>query len=821
MPYLTFPPPNLKAFTPVHGKKPYLNNWQNMPKTMDDALSYKSCGVGIVHEHANTCAIDIDNVSIFLKIIGKTLDQLFDGQYQIVSPKENSAKILCTLTPEQQDFLHSTKLLNSDAGVVVEFRMTGQDVMPDSVYPKGGTYTHKGAQTPQPLPNDLYDFWASDIKEKPEQLPPLSKLDDKNVNGKWLPISNYIRTHKSIEDEMRKYGYEQKGKRWLSPNQKSGVPAVIVVPSETRGQVIFSYSASDASIHGTKLTPRYGEINKAIDVAELYTQYEHDGNHESALEAMYKMEFHNPETGEIIKSVEEANRQLRAEEDIADTIEEIAQVNEPPKMSEDILSLFPEPFQILMHNFSEMIYDPIPALYIPAFLALHEPLLIGRFHTVRDRMPNMKYAAGSLSGGGKDDNTLEASTRYVKEFINVVGRSTKAGDRLLNQLLFPLSGSFTSATTMLYTMTDTASEIIDNRVAGGVFMETEATAFYEMLSGTHNPNQSIEIMRVENEAYNGICIGARKVTSNRKRHMEAIASPNFSFFRATQLEPFKKAYTLNMLTMGYSGRDFISYDLTEEPEFIPSGVRNNKTPKVNEEGFKFLQFMMEQLLNLKLNPVIRVVCNGIDSPIYKWEVDVLSKIKKKMPTELYPGIRRIPQWAEKWVTTITGYVYFWRLYKGESVDDLILKKDDEGNVIELDGSQFEHCVKPLMDYSAYAKYYQITHNIVTDVVSESDTALQEIWNKCATIIKDKKPNAKYGPWLVAGLLPTAMFDDKALKSKAVKALNEQNPERIKHSIARWINENGYVRSYRIAGKGKSMTKTCYVARGGKFDPSVR
>lgn len=794
-----------KAFTPVRGKAAYLHSWQSKPLTYEKAKQLNSGGVGILHTYAGTCAIDVDDVSVFLDMAGDTLTNLFKGQMQITSPKVNSAKILCTLTTEQQNYLHTRKLL-SDKGVVVEFRMTGQDVLPGSDYPTGGSYGSEGAIMPQPLPDRIYQLWHSTIEKLPQSIPPKGTISPKDKKGNWSAVSNYIRTH-NLEDLLVKYGYVKKGKRWLSPNQESGMAACEIFPSKSRGEVLFSYSASDAKVHKTISNPLYGEINLAIDAAALYTHYEHKGNSRNAIAAMYKMEFLNPDTGEILKSVEAANGVSESALSISDVSIIWEPLEEPPPFDMSIIHNLPEPFPLLIDNFKEMIYDPVGALYGPMFMCVSEVLLQAKIRTVRGRSVNMNYANGTLSGGGKDDNTFEAVSRLttcVRDLLKKYpGESNSI--MLVQRLLTPITASFTSGTNYMQALHDT-SVTEDSKPLGGLVLSTEATKFYKMISNTTNENVSSVVTDIEVEAYNGIVINGRKVGRDRTKHLDPIRNPNFSFYRLTQLEPFKEAFTHYLLDIGYYPRIFETYDMRKNKEYVASAEFSEASANPDEKGLMFLLFMAKKVSTI---PDMVVKSNVQGSAINKWEIEVIGALYKKMTPEKFPGIKRIPQMLEKWVSTIAAYIYFWRLFNKEDVSDLVIKKDQFGNATVLDGTSFEKYVLPMADYIARTKYFTIT-NYITKVAGALDIALAELWHTCIKIMNGKNHGATYGPWLKDGRIPLQMFMTKVRNKHSIVKLFKDDQDRLARAIDRWFRDNGLTKQAGLKGNNTRKVKVCIV-----------
>lgn len=73
----------------------------------------------------------------------------------------------------------------------------------------------------------------------------------------------------TVEDALQSYGYQRKGRRWLSPNSESGTPGVVVTPD---GKSWLSSHQSDAGIGQRSDWGGWG------DAFDLFVAYEHGGD---------------------------------------------------------------------------------------------------------------------------------------------------------------------------------------------------------------------------------------------------------------------------------------------------------------------------------------------------------------------------------------------------------------------------------------------------------------------------------------------------------------------------------------------------------------
>jgi len=164
-------------FTPLRGKRPFSDCWQNNPTTLEKAyaavVNGNATGVGLVHQHSGTCSLDIDKYDETKKLFaaqGIDLDTLLTdpNNFRVHSPKENSEKLFFNL----QTPLPTLQVKDDDDAMVYELRCIGaQDAMPYSQYQYtdghfDGIYTHSGSLTMSQLPEDLHVLWQSEKAKK-------------------------------------------------------------------------------------------------------------------------------------------------------------------------------------------------------------------------------------------------------------------------------------------------------------------------------------------------------------------------------------------------------------------------------------------------------------------------------------------------------------------------------------------------------------------------------------------------------------------------------------------------------------------------------
>jgi hypothetical protein len=105
------------------------------------------------------------------------------------------------------------------------------------------------------------------------------KAVERIENGCLSPIDVYNAEY-PIQLAFSTYGYIQQGGKWISPNSESGIPGVTISQD---GQKWFSKHGSDRAIGKQTDTGSMG------DAFDLFTYYQHGGNHKAAIKAAGEM----------------------------------------------------------------------------------------------------------------------------------------------------------------------------------------------------------------------------------------------------------------------------------------------------------------------------------------------------------------------------------------------------------------------------------------------------------------------------------------------------------------------------------------------------
>lgn len=166
-------------FTPLKGKRPYINGWQDNPEPFEGVIikvvNDSATGIGLVHAHSGTCSLDIDNYDKAKEMLadeGIDLDSQLDSSnnFRIHSPKQNSEKLIFKL----EQSLPTIQIKDQNDGMIFELRCNGsQDAWVGSAYQFDdgsfdGEYTHSGSEVISPLPKELVALWLKKIVERPK-----------------------------------------------------------------------------------------------------------------------------------------------------------------------------------------------------------------------------------------------------------------------------------------------------------------------------------------------------------------------------------------------------------------------------------------------------------------------------------------------------------------------------------------------------------------------------------------------------------------------------------------------------------------------------
>lgn len=174
-----------------------------------------------------------------------------------------------------------------------------QDVLPPSVHPDTGLpyqwLTEPMDDWPTP-PRWLLAMWTDFERFKPqmqEMCPWAEKAPEpackpKKTSQQDGSVIDAFLQHADLLSTLSKYGYKQRGKRWLSPHSSTGLPGVKVFES---GTSCWIHHASDPLCSQ--------DSGRPVNAFDLFAEYEYRGNLKEATKAAAKMLGMYKEPGQI------------------------------------------------------------------------------------------------------------------------------------------------------------------------------------------------------------------------------------------------------------------------------------------------------------------------------------------------------------------------------------------------------------------------------------------------------------------------------------------------------------------------------------------
>lgn len=298
-------------------KAPFLHEWNDKfrvigtAEQLTEALArYPNAGLGLVHEHSLTGAIDIDHIEYcaiaFKQEMGIDLAEVFAG-YPRIRSRDGRDKYVFRVpegfdgTTKKITWPHPDADPNSlDAAirnkrvVLLEFRHKGaQDALPPSIHPdtlKPYSWIRQPHSDIPMIPPAIAAIWLNFNDFKPqfeaacpwstEKLKAPPSVKRQVHSGGESVIDRFNETY-AIADLLESYGYQQKGKRWLAPSSSTGIPGVVVLTDSGK---CYSHHASDPLNDGHShdafdvfcIVEMGGQFNNAITEARLRLNLKYD-----------------------------------------------------------------------------------------------------------------------------------------------------------------------------------------------------------------------------------------------------------------------------------------------------------------------------------------------------------------------------------------------------------------------------------------------------------------------------------------------------------------------------------------------------------------
>lgn len=260
------------------------------PERAAQKMASGPMNIGLCHLPSGTISLDVDDEAwtrVIFDEFGIDYDDLMSKGMRIFS-KPGRDKALFKAPPDLK--LHKINWPKqkmekpNDVFTIFELRAgPNQDVLPPSIHPDGHRYSWVAGQEPwsfddlPEIPNDLLDFWRSfeEIKDqiqalcpwrntnhlRPKMVKRVVSEDHNNLIGKYNRAND-------VRDLLEKYGYKQRGKRWLAPSSSTKIPGVVVFDEGK----CFSHHGSDVLADG-----------HAHDSFDLFVMFEHNGDINGAL----------------------------------------------------------------------------------------------------------------------------------------------------------------------------------------------------------------------------------------------------------------------------------------------------------------------------------------------------------------------------------------------------------------------------------------------------------------------------------------------------------------------------------------------------------
>lgn len=284
---------------PPRTKRPLADDWgNNLLETPADAEAYYTnhpdWNIGIALGPSRLCSLDVDDIESMRLIcdeFGLDLNHLH-ATHPTIQGAAKGFRIMFRV-PEGVDLpYHSLTWPKREGGgrfTVFELRAAcdgqqRQDVFPPSIHPDTGKpyvwMTRPNGHFPDP-PDWLLTIWREWDKFKPQlqdacpwaerREPPAPARPAAPRDGESV-IDAYVAS-RSITDALTAYGYQKKGKRYLSPHSGTGLPGVNIFPD------------GRAWIHHGSDPLCSDESGRPVNVFDLFCYYEHGGDMKKAVKA--------------------------------------------------------------------------------------------------------------------------------------------------------------------------------------------------------------------------------------------------------------------------------------------------------------------------------------------------------------------------------------------------------------------------------------------------------------------------------------------------------------------------------------------------------
>jgi len=389
-------------------------------------------GIGLIHGPSGTCAIDIDDVECFMRILAEFAidgEALLAGAPRIIG-REGRDKAIFRV-PENFELGRRSlawPAMTSGGKPITVFELRAgdvQDVLPPTIHPdthqpyrwRTGTEPF-GREIPM-LPAQLLAIWQAWDSFKPQLMAicPWAPKDSARltpaprVHAVSADHGNVIGQFNQAHDlraMLEAHGYQRRGKRYLAPTSSTMLAGVVVFED---GAHCYSHHASDPLNDG-----------HAHDAFDLFCIFEHGGDVSRAIRAAAELLGVDRPVAPLIDMAPI----IRAAQARQKTLDEIPAP--PPVVVEDQAGIPGELLRVpgVLGEFCDHIVassiKPQRVLAVNAALSLGAILMARIYAGTTDLRTNLYLIGSAPSTAGKDHGR-----RAIKAALNAIGKISLLG----------------------------------------------------------------------------------------------------------------------------------------------------------------------------------------------------------------------------------------------------------------------------------------------------------------------------------------------------------------------------------------------------------
>lgn len=429
------------------------------------------------------------------------------------------------------------------------------------------------------------------------------------------------------------------------------------------------------------------------------------------------------------------NQVEREKEELAGKIETPEEDNKDiflPNFPKNILSKFPEPWNMIWENFKSVPRQLEEPLLLPTILSLNGYFLRAKFVTEYGRRPNLFFLNLTPSTGNKDVNSKNV-IREIDQIFKRSGKTFSMFSGILNS-----ESSITADSTFLQSFTE-EEELF--------WINTEATRIFQQIKQAGGVSAVAALSDKLIEVVDGYEITGKTKAGGK---VKTIADPNCQILFYAQPETIERFIDDEMVDSGLFGRSLISIIpevKIKESEFSMFSTEKRTKTNITQE---FIDFYSDNIW----------LMNGMDEGKVTLKIDEKgqNKLDNWARKEILPFIQdndtfhklltRLGNSAEQLYCIVLGICQMWDKYK----------KRDVRKSIDID------CIIPLLNYWKETKIYAVKNLVNTELDPLAEGVL-EVIEELTTgklnlrTVKQKKVLKDYG------LIPRSQVM-KCIKNKA-------------------------------------------------------